>query len=208
MLTHSLCDRLRLSMAATQSSPASSLAYRALGSPLESNRLLPPRNTTPRIVNTPMPEQHPRVNGSLCGLHGTAQSLAASRPGNTCTSFGSPLPVARVPLVVRRDICRNYRQVIRLRSAHDVNCAMTLSFTEQETAMPSRIFWIVLDYLSHINHASHLGGAYQPVRPRHLPDRVRKVQNPLSCSRTYPLNHRLLPGLIPRTDTMPGSVWT
>lgn len=80
---------------------------------------------------------------------------------------------------------------------------MPTSLTQQEAAMSSRIFWLVLDDFTAINDVPNLSGTYEPIWPRHLSDRVRQVENPLPRSRTNLFNHRLKPALFPTIEMAP-----
>jgi hypothetical protein len=48
--------------------------------------------------------------------------FASSLPDNGCISWLFPRSEVRTPLVVFRQVCRNYRKVIVFRSAYHVDC--------------------------------------------------------------------------------------
>ena len=104
-----------------------------------------------------------------------AQSNASSFLGNKHNSLASPRSQVCLPLVNRRDIGRNYRQIVLLRCAHYMN-ATFISSTKKETTVAARIFGIVFDEFAQFNDRSDLAGGNHSLGACHLPDRMRQVQ--------------------------------
>ena len=153
-------------------SPVCGCGHRDPGSPVGWRPLHARRSTPHRTDHRPKPAPYPIPDGSRLDPREMARSNASSFLGNRRNSLASPRSQVCLPLVNRRDVGRNDRQIVLLRCAHYMN-APFFSSTKKETTVAARIFGIVFN---------EFGGRRFPGRYRLSTAGARSPMEPPSAS--------------------------
>jgi len=66
-----------------------------------------------------------------------------------------------------------------------MNRTIVVTAAENQTAVPSRICRIVLNYIPLCDGTPHFLCGYHPLRSEHLPYRVGQIKHSVACRRTY-----------------------
>src|SRR6188768_3882741 len=154
------------------------LVYPGSATPLE--YLAPPRPQREALhtggkptLGGPVKQAH-----SLCGYQKKWQSRGATQLDSESTSLRilSSLAPRLIPLRSIRDIGCNNGKIFLFWRADDVDDTTKCRLSCEQTAMPTCVFWIVLNHLSLENNLSHFGGRNHPFGLIHLSDSVREEQ--------------------------------
>lgn len=54
-----------------------------------------------------------------------------------------------------------------------MDCTVISPISQHEVAVPSCVFWVILDYLTYFDYCFNLSRCNHAIWVRHLPDRVR-----------------------------------